>query len=522
MIFNIKSPAVYSHSSTRVNVSSDTWSVSQRSQRDWSLRLSREFEICKGSVLFCTFTFKDDCLQYLRMFQPFVKSSHDFVVHDSFVMDNKGERVKCFDNERFSEKVCRKLRKDGFKFKYILFPEYGSDDYYVDDCGRTRKGTKRPHYHVLFFFYHSVDVEQMKKLMLEYWDACIELCLDCVEITDNYGFSTYVSKYVAKGLEKEIFPAEYFDYIKRLRSIIKKYHELDYNALSDYEKFMVQYAVDSLHDYEVHRPKVLCSNGIGSLEFSDEEIMKGSTNISYHSQLHPVAIPSYNLRKQTNCVGSHYVSRFWHIKDGKITMCKDNRLKRYHYILTDFGKDCRDNWLRLRYDDFVAKFDSLVKNTSVISYDALKYLETMEYDVDIKTYRDGLVNVVNDWQKLYPTLSLCDALFYYRSFYARHSLWQLRYYFGSAFAPDNIDVRCYVSMAQTALNTQYDYEDCFVAAPCTHSSLYLEDFNTLLYRVKLINGLFTDLQNACAYAEYMERKLEFGAKKRVSSLSRLR
>lgn len=375
MIFNIKSPSVYAHSSTRVNVSSDSWSISQRSQRDWSLRLSREFEICKGSVLFCTFTFKDECLQYLRMFQPFIKSSHEFFVHDSFVMDKNGERIKCFDNERFSENVCRKLRKDGFKFKYILFPEYGSDDYYIDDCGRTRKGTKRPHYHVLFFFYDKVDVEEMKRLLLMYWNACIECCLDCVVITDNYGFSTYVSKYVAKGLEKEIFPAEYLDYIKRLRSIIKKYRESDLNTLSDYEKFLLSYAVDALHDYEIHRPKVLCSNGIGSLKFSAEDIKNGVTNISYHSQLHPVAIPSYNLRKQTNNVESHFVSRFWHIKDGKITMCKDNKLKRYHFILSDFGKYCHDNWLKLRYDDFVSKFDSLVNNSSVISYDAKSILK---------------------------------------------------------------------------------------------------------------------------------------------------
>lgn len=522
MIYNIKSPAVYSHSSTRVNVSSDSWAVSQRSQRDWSLRLSREFAICQGSVLFCTFTFNDDCLQYLRMFQPFVKSSHEFVVHDSFVMDNNGERVKCFDNERFSENVCRKLRKDGFKFKYILFPEYGSDDYYVDDCGRTRKGTRRPHYHVLFFFNSKVDVQVMKKLLLEYWDACIDCCLDCVEITDNYGFSTYVSKYVAKGLEKEIFPAEYLHYVKRLRSFIQKYREMDFNALSAYEKFLLQYAVDSLHDYEIHRPKVLCSNGIGSLDFSSEEIMNGSTNISYYSQLHPVAIPSYNLRKQTNSVGSHYVSRFWHIRDGKIVMCKDKLLKRYHFILTDFGKSCHDNWLKLRYYDFVAKFDSLVNNTSVISYDARKYLERLDYDVDITTYRDGLVSVVSEWQKMYPTLSLCDALYYYRSFYSRHSLWQLRYYFGSAFVWDSINVRCYVSLAQAALNTQFDYEDVFSAAPCSHTSSYLEDVNTLLYRIKLINDYFSDLQNACLYAQFMERKIEFVAKKRVSSLSRLR
>lgn len=79
-------------------------------------------------------------------------------------------------------------------------------------------------------------------------------------------------------------------------------------------------------------------------------------------------------------------------------------------------------------------------------------------------------------------------------------------------------MRCYVSMARSALNTQYDFEDVFVFAPCSHTSLYLEDVNTLLYRIKLVNDYYTDLQNACAYADFIERKIEFGAKKRVSSL----
>lgn len=46
----------------------------------------------------------------------------------------------------------------GFKcpkhlFNYIMASEFGHDDEYIDDRGNMRKGTKRPHYHVIFFSY---------------------------------------------------------------------------------------------------------------------------------------------------------------------------------------------------------------------------------------------------------------------------------------------------------------------------------------------------------------------------------
>lgn len=64
----------------------------------------------------------------------------------------------CFrksDFRLFMVRLRRQLDYHGFNsknnLKYFVASEYGSDDEYVDLYGRKRKGTERPHYHVLFF-----------------------------------------------------------------------------------------------------------------------------------------------------------------------------------------------------------------------------------------------------------------------------------------------------------------------------------------------------------------------------------
>ena len=192
--------------------------------------------------------------------------------YKSFPYYKDGELVKCFDNERFSEDVCRSLRLNGYVFNYVCFPEFGSDDWYQDSHGRWRKGTKRPHYHVLFFFYRDFGFDKLSLDIFNFWGACKDVAFDCIESTDNYGFSTYVSKYVSKGIDKSVYPDNFFADVQRARDLVKKYKDANFDNLPLLTCDQLNSAVKTLHYYETHRPKVLCSNGIGSLKFSDDEI----------------------------------------------------------------------------------------------------------------------------------------------------------------------------------------------------------------------------------------------------------
>lgn len=519
MHFNITSPSVRSYSSTRVNVNSSRWALTQKSQRDWSLRLSREFEFVKklgGSTLFITFTFDDEHLPLLKRYD-FSLTSNGSTVCESLVLNDKGEFVKCFDNEKISESVMRGLRDLGYVLKYVVFPEYGSDDYYYDDCGRLRKGTQRPHYHCVIFVYSGFDLDIIKTQIFGLWSSCQAQCLDCVEINENYGFSTYVSKYVSKGIDKDVFPASYYRYISHHRNVIKKFRECDFKCLSpEFQKY-VSHSVYCLHCYEISRPKVLSSNNIGSSKYSDKDIFNGCTKIKYQHKDVEVSIPSYNVRKQTNDVGFHFVKRYWHVKDGRIVFCRDNRLKRYHFTLTSFGQDCADNWRSLRYDDLKTKLDALRVNSTPFSFDARKYLESVGWSVDADSPFTALKNVFHEVEEIFKGVSLVDLLFYYRSFYSCHSLWQLEHYYNFDFRYFDF-FRDYVSFARSALDTQFDFDLSFDSCPCTQKSGYLEDYDDFVYKISLLNDFVNDIFNALSYGEYMQRKLDFASQKRVNDL----
>ena len=95
-----------------------------------------------GYVLFDTLTYDNDHLPYISDKYPEF-SDFDF---------------SCFSYEDlrlFFVRLRRSLSYAGYKvndnLKYFVVSEYGSDDLYTDVFGHLRRGTKRPHYHGLFF-----------------------------------------------------------------------------------------------------------------------------------------------------------------------------------------------------------------------------------------------------------------------------------------------------------------------------------------------------------------------------------
>lgn len=116
-----------------------------------------------GFVYFDTLTYNDDNLPHISDFIPRI---------------TKGSQLdfSCFNREDFRlfmVRLRRQLEYHGFdvknNLKYFVSSEYGSDKEYIDDHGRLRKGTQRPHYHVLFFVTGDIDVMTFSQYVNKCW-----------------------------------------------------------------------------------------------------------------------------------------------------------------------------------------------------------------------------------------------------------------------------------------------------------------------------------------------------------------
>lgn len=159
--------------------------------------------------------------------------------------------------------------------KYIVTCERGSADIYLDDNGRTRQGTSRPHYHCIFFLndarlYGHLDfVFQLVKELWTYgntYDVMIEHSSEgrtptqCIE---------YVCKYVFKDMEETTLNCLFYDYQDKLN----------------------------------RKPFLLVSNGLGEHLLDDVDpsvvINNGYTLPTSNGQFRSVNPPRYNVLKKT-------------------------------------------------------------------------------------------------------------------------------------------------------------------------------------------------------------------------------
>lgn len=83
----------------------------------------------------------------------------------------------CFSHEDYRNFICQlreELKRKGYdavhNLKYFMVCEYGSDKVYRDERGRERKGTSRPHYHIIFFINNpSIDAYEFSRLVSKCW-----------------------------------------------------------------------------------------------------------------------------------------------------------------------------------------------------------------------------------------------------------------------------------------------------------------------------------------------------------------
>ena len=98
-----------------------------------------------GYILFETLTYDEEHLPHISDFFP--------EVLDDFSCFNYSD-IRKFTNNLWTS-LNRLPRMEDYdvkaNVKFFLVPEYGHEDIYMDERGRKRRGTMRPHYHVLFY-----------------------------------------------------------------------------------------------------------------------------------------------------------------------------------------------------------------------------------------------------------------------------------------------------------------------------------------------------------------------------------
>lgn len=218
----------------------------EQKRRQWYMRNYYHCKECfdkGGFVLFDTLTHDDAHLPYIGDFLPYIaeKAYHSAMAYRPKPGMRKEEIAKkrkeiyerinfpCFDKhdlDCFMKDLRIRLERYGYDVQgnldYFYTSEYGSDDEYIDDNGRHRKATFRPHYH--FLFYCRVPYLTPDALALFIYDVWSRGYTDCVHdgklrrgymyIHNVFGkdysrnddlslrkVSNYVAKYVTKEPE---------------------------------------------------------------------------------------------------------------------------------------------------------------------------------------------------------------------------------------------------------------------------------------------------------------------------------
>ena len=191
----------------------------------WNYRTYYEFADCIRSGGFIYY----DTLSYNNKSLPHI---HDFLFDSDL-------NFTCFNKKHITDFLKRIRinveRRYGLKLRYFLSTEYGHDKIYKDHNGRVRKGTNRPHYHILFFVYQpqkKIDPLEFSRLVATSW---------IFGLTDGYPYklASYVYHHnviMTNSLANVLRTADY------ITKYVQKSCEFKYTIDKRITKVMLEYA----------------------------------------------------------------------------------------------------------------------------------------------------------------------------------------------------------------------------------------------------------------------------------------
>lgn len=339
------------------------------------------------TVFFDTLTYDDEHLPHVQDVADFPDNFSCFRPSDvKHFLDRLHSRFAYYNLGTFTHFICS---------------EYGHDDLYVDSRGRCRKGTKRPHYHILLFLDGSVDgfVDPMQLASMVH---------DCWQqgLTDNFGryegdrtknyvlhntftkdtvskdrmlaLCHYLSKYVLKDAK----------YSKKVDDTIRKYVYRKYVHSSDCGEASISHGLTDVcqckaftHDCDFLRRQIaefICiSNGFGTYALHpdnlDMKLIYERSQMSMPDKdkiVRYIRIPEYYLRKL------FYVC------------------KRGHWLLNDEGKKYYKNHLRNLSHNYSRFLQNVFVNLSEVDrFNVYRMLDGRSFDdvADYVVYYQGRI-----------------------------------------------------------------------------------------------------------------------------------
>lgn len=98
-----------------------------------------------GYIYFDTLTYSDETLPHLSRFYRDLPANLDYSCFDYRDVRQFTNLLWTTINRKYPEFDCKR------NMKFFLVSEYGHEDEYLDEHGNVRRGTFRPHYHILFY-----------------------------------------------------------------------------------------------------------------------------------------------------------------------------------------------------------------------------------------------------------------------------------------------------------------------------------------------------------------------------------
>ena len=301
-------------------------------------------------------------------------------------------------------------------FNYMMASEYGHDDEYIDDHGNMRKGTKRPHYHVIFFSYlpeYILSPENFSRAIDKSWHRGRTDGVDWPNkwhrtqrdwrekrvfsnIVDNtlniniLNVLSYIAKYVHKdvdfrdkfepieeGLYDCIYPYDYQDFWKLLSGDYERYKEW-----KRFKRNLYNFSKKG-HDYGVYYVEWLNSDE-GQKE-RDEIIDRGyiALPLNRNQKVYRHSLPAYYSNK--------LFREPYYNKDGK-KRWRPNQL----------GLDVKKKQINLTILNMVRKYREFLMNahTFLTPEDLSKLNSVLNKQYDDEALQKFLVFVAR-WYRLY-------------------------------------------------------------------------------------------------------------------------
>lgn len=362
-----------------------------------------------GFMVYVTLTYNNDNVpKFSPMDYLLSRETSEFPLH--FDVDKfKDSHISacreylCFrhsDLQKYLKAIRSQFVRDGIgDIRYFFASEFGGDYDYIDDSGRQRHATHRPHYHGLFFVNESLDkFDRVREVIADKWTyGDVTFTQDPNDSTAPFGLvklngksdtalSDFLSPamYVAKYVGKE----SYDPYLYTLRMICE-------NLLSAVEITPIFGLMElaSVRSF-FHRstsPRVFASLNFGGDVLNDpnsQEYIESSRCVVplYDKESHTIVdkvvpLPKNVIRKRDYiCQSEEHIDMY------------GNPVTRYRYILTEDGNariSVREQLHELSLDKELQTFIDTLSLDDLDRYTPLLYIPRECWSTAFRCFYNG-------------------------------------------------------------------------------------------------------------------------------------